>query len=390
MCYNPQGKINGPTTEVAAVPAAQKDKSRDFDLNKTPQPKQPKRRKHRPKVVKEGQPKRTIKKAAAKTVQSKGNQADKRKARKGLNTTPPQTEVTGEWTSGPKSTVKTCHRSLSFGSKEQAIDDPGRRENMLFANASSSRNRAADHNGLQECPNNSIGRDGWSTGCGLQAAGSKRKQPGIEQADNTSINLLGAQYNDMKAYCLNYGVQFPNVQKKRRSVKGRISEAPSKSSVTATNDVQLATFLQDARSHSYMSSPKCWASGSDYTAAGVPLLITATERAIKDKHQPLEYTLSLGQKRPTKRRSRASTRTDVGLAHTAKQTCSSHRRTFGDAEGPRTCIDALVADLGASITKKKRTGKRSPVNYASSCKNERQNTLGISTLLFWIFFQITL
>lgn len=366
MCYNPQGKINGPTTEVAAVPAAQKDKSRDFDLNKTPQPKQPKRRKHRPKVVKEGQPKRTIKKAAAKTVQSKGNQADKRKARKGLNTTPPQTEVTGEWTSGPKSTVKTCHRSLSFGSKEQAIDDPGRRENMLFANASSSRNRAADHNGLQECPNNSISRDGWSTGCGLQAAGSKRKQPGIEQADNTSINLLGAQYNDMKAYCLNYGVQFPNVQKKRRSVKGRISEAPSKSSVTATNDVQLATFLQDARSHSYMSSPKCWASGSDYTAAGVPLLITATERAIKDKHQPLEYTLSLGQKRPTKRRSRASTRTDVGLAHTAKQTCSSHRRTFGDAEGPQTCIDALVADLGASITKKKRTGKRSPVNYASS------------------------
>ncbi|KOM34666.1 hypothetical protein LR48_Vigan02g081600 [Vigna angularis] len=187
-------------------------------------------RKHRPKVIKEGQPKRTIKKAAAETVQSKENQADKRKARKGLNTTSPQTEVTGEWTSGPKSTVKTCKRSLSFGSKEQAIDDPGRRENMLFANASSSRNWVADHNGLQECPNNSIGRDGWSTGCPMPAAQGigwliimdfksvqitplaetvgaqdvdyklsvlREKQPGIEQEDNTSINLLGSQYSDM-------------------------------------------------------------------------------------------------------------------------------------------------------------------------------------------------
>lgn len=331
MCYNPHSKINELTTEVAAVSAPQEEISRGIDLNKTPQPK-PKTRKHRPKVINEGQPKRTIKKAAAETVQSKKNRADKRKQRKGLNTaSTPQTEGRGDWTSGPASTAKTCNRSLNF-------------ENTPFANASSSSNWVADHNGLQECPNNSIGRDGWGKGCGLQALGSKRKQPGIEQADNTSINLLGAEHNAMQAYYLNlkYEVQFPNVQKKRRSVKGRISEAPRKS---------------------------CWASGSDYTAAGVPVLI-------QDKH-PLQYALSLGQKRPTKSRSRASTRTHVDLSHTAKQTGSSARRTFGDVEGPQTCIDALFADIGPSLPKKKRTGKRrSPVNSASSCKNERQ---GIST-----------
>jgi len=39
---------------------------------------------------------------------------------------------------------------------------------------------------------------------------------------NQADNLIGAQHNVMQAYCLNYEVQFPNVQKKIRRENGRI------------------------------------------------------------------------------------------------------------------------------------------------------------------------
>ncbi|KAK7378748.1 hypothetical protein VNO80_04195 [Phaseolus coccineus] len=251
-----------PNRETAASSALRKENynhkmevSLDFDLNKTPQPKA-RRRKHRPKVIKEDKPKQATKK-----VQSKENQTDKKKARKGLNTTStPQTEVTGGWTTPltPESATKTCRRSLNFDTREQARDGNSRhKETMLFAKASSSRNWMADYNGLQECAqilskpvaqsssNNSNSRDCLSTGCGLQAVGSKRKQPGIEQADNGNINLIGAQYNAMQAYCQDYGVQFPNVQKKRRTENGRISKTPCKSSVTdlKDQDSQIELFM---------------------------------------------------------------------------------------------------------------------------------------------------
>ncbi|XVF82803.1 hypothetical protein PTKIN_Ptkin16aG0079200 [Pterospermum kingtungense] len=57
-----------------------------IDLNKTPQQKPPKRRKHRPKVIVEGKPKRAPKSATEKDMNSKDNPSGKRKyvKRKGL------------------------------------------------------------------------------------------------------------------------------------------------------------------------------------------------------------------------------------------------------------------------------------------------------------------
>ncbi|XP_039006710.1 transcriptional activator DEMETER-like [Hibiscus syriacus] len=77
------------SSAVISAPMEEKDSERGsalgIDLNKTPQQKPPKRRKHRPKVIVEGKPKSTPKSAAA-NVNSKDNQNGKRKyvRKKGL------------------------------------------------------------------------------------------------------------------------------------------------------------------------------------------------------------------------------------------------------------------------------------------------------------------
>ncbi|OMO73112.1 hypothetical protein COLO4_27244 [Corchorus olitorius] len=60
-----------------------------IDLNKTPQQKPPKRKKHRPKVIKEGKPKRTPKSTTTKDINSNANPSGKRKyvRKKGLTAT---------------------------------------------------------------------------------------------------------------------------------------------------------------------------------------------------------------------------------------------------------------------------------------------------------------
>ncbi|XP_061340229.1 protein ROS1A-like [Gastrolobium bilobum] len=442
-CDNSQNKLYDPVIEFTAVSTPCKENhnlnkeiSHDIDLNKTPEPK-PRRRKHRPKVITEGKPKRTRKPVTPKPVQSKENPTGKRKyvRRKGSNTTStPQTEVTGDWTQPlmPESSKKTCRRSLSFDIGEQPRDVnsactenatthfgreigvvvketqalnnykslqedtqgpstphlksnfPGAKPNANYEETGSQKwgwmiTRDGNENSAkilsksvaQSSPNdcNSSKSEIFTTG--LQVFGSKRKHCGaIENADNSSINLIGAQYNVMQAYYPKCLVQFPNVQKKRRSEKGK-NNTSNASFMTSTKDVQLATCPQeDARSHPYASSSNCWTSGSEYKAV-VPVIITATETVIHDKPQSLQYNLSLRQGRATKRRSRIPTRIhDCG---DAKQLGSSDCQTFGGAGRPQTCIDALVAEMRASLKKKKRTKKRTTlVSSAHSCSNEMQ------------------
>ncbi|KAL2345178.1 hypothetical protein Fmac_006463 [Flemingia macrophylla] len=349
--------------EVAAVCtphgknlSSQKEISHHFDLNKTPQPK-PRRKKHRPKVIKEDKPKKT-------KQPSTGNPPTEKKARrKGSNTSStPQTKE-AEY---PKSAKRMCRRPLNFDIEEQPRNDnSGRGITAVIEETQGLDNLVA----LQRDPRDWMIAQNYhkipsTDSAWLHAVGSKRKQSVIQQSDNKSINLIGSQYNGVQAYSQMYCVQFPNVQKKKRSGKGRISNTSYPSSPTATKDAPLATCPQDARSHSYTPSPAFWTSAFEYNAVGVPVIYTATERAIYDKPQSLEYNLSLGQRMPTKRRSRVPTRkSDTKLARTRKQTSSSDRQTFGDAERPQTGIadllfilslDAVAADVACEeIWKKK-------------------------------------
>lgn len=89
-----------------------------IDLNKTPEQKTPKRRKHRPKVVIEGKPKRVRKAATPKTNVSNDNPSGKRKyvRKKGLKTPESQQENVNESTlRTAESSQKSCRRALNFG-----------------------------------------------------------------------------------------------------------------------------------------------------------------------------------------------------------------------------------------------------------------------------------
>ncbi|XP_019453312.1 PREDICTED: protein ROS1-like isoform X1 [Lupinus angustifolius] len=123
---SPSKELSEPVVEFAAVSTQLKENdnpdygsSHDIDLSKTPQQKTKRRRKHRPKVIIEGKPKRTRKPATQKPAQAKETPTVKRKyvRKKGLNNTSiSPTEMMGELTEeiNPESAKQPCRRSLNF------------------------------------------------------------------------------------------------------------------------------------------------------------------------------------------------------------------------------------------------------------------------------------
>ncbi|KAK9168431.1 hypothetical protein Syun_000571 [Stephania yunnanensis] len=116
--------------ESATQPNPQKDDNQielaqdGIDLNKTPQQKA-RRRKHRPRVVKEG----AAKKAPKPTVEQAGATETPRKKRKytrknsiQTSQTPPPDDVGEIGDKMPRATIKSCKRALSFDCEEQAVD----------------------------------------------------------------------------------------------------------------------------------------------------------------------------------------------------------------------------------------------------------------------------
>ncbi|XP_019191647.1 PREDICTED: transcriptional activator DEMETER-like isoform X2 [Ipomoea nil] len=114
---------NTPDSLSAAISPLSKGNNTDskgnaeIDLNKTPQPKPPRRPKHRPKVVVEGKPKRTSKSSAPKNSTPNENPSGKRKR---VRRKPPKTpsskqddEMNGVATSNADK-VKSCRRVLNF------------------------------------------------------------------------------------------------------------------------------------------------------------------------------------------------------------------------------------------------------------------------------------
>ncbi|KAL1827985.1 transcriptional activator DEMETER [Daucus carota subsp. sativus] len=88
-----------------------------LDLNKTPDQKTPKKRKHRPKVVREGKPKKVPKSAPPKTEVSNGTPSGKRKyvRKKNIKTVESQKDVVNEVRSSAFEPIsKSCRRALNF------------------------------------------------------------------------------------------------------------------------------------------------------------------------------------------------------------------------------------------------------------------------------------
>ncbi|XP_059665988.1 protein ROS1A-like [Cornus florida] len=98
-----------------------------IDLNETPQQKAPKRRKHRPKVVVEGKPKRTPKMTTPRNNNSKENPSGKRKYVRKNGPNAPATQlpdVTNEVTvPNVGSEGKSCRRALNFDEENGTRDE---------------------------------------------------------------------------------------------------------------------------------------------------------------------------------------------------------------------------------------------------------------------------
>ncbi|KAK6144649.1 hypothetical protein DH2020_021469 [Rehmannia glutinosa] len=109
-----------PGTSSAAISTTVEGKQYsdgEIDLKKTPPQKTPKRRKHRPKVVVEGKPKRTPKPASTKDNSPDGNPTTKRKyvRKKGVETSTNQsTDAAKVEESNVNPKAKSCKRALHF------------------------------------------------------------------------------------------------------------------------------------------------------------------------------------------------------------------------------------------------------------------------------------
>ena len=148
--------------------------------------------------------------------------------------------------------------------------------------------------------------------------------------DTSSMNLVGAPYNGLASW-----VQFPNIQKKRRSEKRKgsnfyrsernVAKVPAAENVIGITQT-FGELLTLRRLRERSSSPTQICDCTSLTR-------------IRNCYTEPNYT--------------------------AKQQGISDRQTFEDAERPPTCIDALAAEMGASLTKKKRNKKKSAVSSSA-------------------------
>lgn len=217
----------------------------------------------------------------------------------------------------------------------------------------------------------------------LQMVGCEREHAGtIEHADNSSMNLIGAHYNGLTSYQSKFPLQFPNIQKKRRTEKGKTSNSHITSSVITENGAPLIFAPEDAQMHPYASNYNSWMYGFGYNAPVFPIINEYRENYIHNTQTFDEFRLSL--RRVTEKsqfpaetsdyNSLTRIRNFIEPNYTANQLDFSDQQAMRDAERPQTCIDVLVEDVPVSSVKKKQNRKRSALS-SSAHPNTDQNQM---------------
>ncbi|XP_043707730.1 transcriptional activator DEMETER-like isoform X2 [Telopea speciosissima] len=162
-------------TSAATVSATliEKEGNHSIDLNKTPPQQKSRRKKHRPKVIVEGKPKRTPKQVNPKQASDKQNPPVKRKyvRKKNLNASETPSIQVGETIDpSPNSTVKSCKRVLNFNLEDQTNEehphtslDNNNQEGFLYNSVESSSLRwIVNLNSKSQAQDLSNGIDGGS------------------------------------------------------------------------------------------------------------------------------------------------------------------------------------------------------------------------------------
>ena len=217
----------------------------------------------------------------------------------------------------------------------------------------------------------------------LQMVGCEREHAGtIEHAHNSSMNLIGAHYNGLASYQSKFPLQFPNIQKKRRTEKGKTSNSHITSYVITENGVPLIFTPEDAQMHPYASNYNSWMYDFGYNAPVFPIINESRENYIHNTQTFDEFRLSL--RRVTEQsqlpaetsnyNSLTRIRNFIEPNYTANQLDFSDQQTIRDAERPQTCTDVLVEDMPVSCVKKKRNRKISALS-SSAHPNTDQNQM---------------
>ncbi|RYR22770.1 hypothetical protein Ahy_B03g068078 [Arachis hypogaea] len=207
-----------------------------IQVESTPQSKQ-KRRKHRPKVIVEGKPKRTRKPAEEKNVQLKENSTDKRKyvRRKGINKTPttPAEQTIKDLT--PESTKKSCKKTLfdGFAGTENATSD----KDSEVGDSINVSIPCGIVTSMKEASKSSRGKGNQKIINLFEDNKNKRNQTtGNEESPNTSgSNIIEVHHNDLPLYRMKI-------------------ETMSTSATTNLNEVEMTFSPQDARRLDYASN----------------------------------------------------------------------------------------------------------------------------------------
>lgn len=379
------------TTKLQENENPDKGDSQVIDLNKTPQPKQ-RRKKHRPKVITEGKP-RTPKPKTPNPTDSKTNPTGKRtyvrkKRNEIASETPPEV-------AGPSSDFKTqtprkrpCKRVLNFEEMEPEAKDSLNSSfdvnpemqgpNFCTGRVSEStiqlcsrieevmvRNRQAgtiDHERAVQVmldgnappctmsPNDSD----CSTSASLRQGHEQAKYAmgswhyAHNQAETGGLDIYGVYHNSLHAYQFNTWWN-----KKRRTDKGQNNATSSAIFCSPTRDFGGKVMEKD-----------CGRALAASAQAG---------QSLQGNLQTNEYIImSLSpNERPTKKRSRSATRArdQASLTRIAvhrmgtsypTEPCdrNNNEERVGNFIGPGNCIDALIAQTRETLARKSRTKKR--------------------------------
>lgn len=354
------------------------------------------------------------------TYPSKGNPPVRKKRSKRTST---PTEMTGELTEPirSESTILSCRMSLNFDKEgrdecntcnESLASDQNITVNEILHNdISLSENTQTPSSCLPKsnlpgenlndrnknkrksvatAQDGNVGNSQVST-ISPQMVGCERNHSGaIECADNSSMNLIGAHYNGLPSYKSKFSIQFPNIQKKRRTEKGKTSNTHITSSVTTKNGIPLvftpkvgqvhpyALVHPYVQVHPYASNYSSRMYGYGYNAAVFPIINESTENYIHSTQTFDEFKLSL--RRVTERsqfptqtcdyNSLTRVRNCIEPNYTANLLDFSDQQTIRDAEIPQTCVDSFVEDMPVSCAKNKRNRKKSVLSSSARPKTD--------------------
>lgn len=183
-----------------------------------------------------------------------------------------------------------------------------------------------------------------------------------EQTPNRYMNIFGLQFNSLQAYESISWLHFPNIHKKKRTEKGQLPTSVTSSSMNGkmVKGLGIRSSLNAER--------------TNILSLKVNHAATLHENGTEsqDREQAVGCFLPFPQtERPSKKRSRGLTRVRDSASLSKLMECcvmptypSQQSATADNSQNTRTSMQALLMEMDANLSRKKRTKRVPLVNSA--------------------------